>query len=110
MTEDYELDLITAYHRLARTSFTLDDGTPNPNWEERHRAFHLALIANCGSSWLISFCDHLMFQATRARWLRNDEHEALMKATLDRDADRVVALLKEHYARTLTLVRKVATP
>lgn len=120
MTEDYELDVVTTFHRLERTDFNLDDGSPNPKWEERHRAFHLALIANCGSSWLLSFCDHLMFQATRARYLavsnspepgrlRNDEHRALMEATLAREADRAVALLKEHYGRTRDLVDNALT-
>ena len=118
MTEDYELDLVTAFHRLERTPFTLKDGNPNPDWEERHRAFHLALIANCGSTWLQSFCDHLMFQATRARYiavsnsndpnrLRNEEHRALMNAALEKDADRAADLLKEHYRKTLDLVRGV---
>ncbi len=115
MTEDYELDLVTAFHRLARTNFADADGNPNPDWEARHRAFHLALIANCGSSWLYSFCDHLMFQATRARYLavtsrkddgrlRNDEHEGLMKAAISGDADETVRRLRAHYTKTLDLV------
>ena len=118
MTEDYELDVVTTFHRLERTEFSLSDGTPNPKWEERHRAFHLALIANCGSSWLLSFCDHLMFQATRARYLavsesseagrlRNEEHRAIMQAVLDKDADLATRLLKEHYFKTLSLFREV---
>ncbi|SHH35929.1 GntR family transcriptional regulator [Marivita hallyeonensis] len=118
MTEDYELDLVTTFHRLERTEFSLPDGSSNPKWEERHRAFHLALIANCGSSWLLSFCDHLMFQATRARYLavsesseagrlRNEEHKAIMDAVLAKDADRAVDLLKAHYSKTLALVREV---
>lgn len=116
-TEDYELNIVTAYHRLARTEYLGADGTPNPDWEQRHRAFHLALLANCGSSWLISFCDHLMFQATRARYiavttrtdagrLRNDEHQALMNAATTRNADEAVLLLKGHYQKTLEIASK----
>ena len=59
-----------------------------------------------------------MFQATRARYiavsnsndpnrLRNEEHRALMNAALDKDADRAAELLKEHYRKTLDLVRGV---
>lgn len=118
-TDDYEVNLITAYHRLTRAKFLLEDGRPNPEWEDRHRAFHLALLANCGSSWLLSFCDHLMFQATRARYLavttrndtgrlRNDEHEALMQAAIAGDADEAVRLMKRHYGLTLELVQKAA--
>lgn len=115
-TEEYELNIVTAYHRLARTDYLNAEGVPNPDWEERHRTFHLALIANCGSSWLLSFCDHLMFQATRARYLavttrhdpdrlRNDEHRALMDAAVAHDADLAVALMKAHYTRTIEIVK-----
>lgn len=113
--EDYELNIVTTFHRLAHTQFLGPDGLPNPAWEDRHRAFHLALLANCGSSWLFSFCDHLMYQATRARYLavtsrndanrlRNDEHEALMNAVLAGDADLAASLLKAHYLKTQELV------
>jgi len=116
-SEDYEVDLIAAYHRLARTPFLKDDGSPNPEWESRHRTFHMSLLANCQSSWLYSFCDHLMYQATRARYLavttrtdagrlRNDEHEAIMNAAIAGDPDLTVELLKKHYGLTLELVRK----
>jgi len=116
-TETYEVELVTAFHRLARTAFLLDEGNPNPDWEARHRAFHLALLANCGSSSLLAFCDHLMFQATRARYLavttrtdegrlRNDEHEAIMNAALAGETRDAVQMLKAHYTLTLELVRK----
>ena len=115
ITEEYELNLVTAFHRLARTPFTNADGMPNQDWEERHRVFHTALIANCGSRWLLSFCDHLMFQATRARYLavshstdpgrlRNDEHQQIMNAALECRADDAVRLLQDHYQKTPTLV------
>ncbi|ABD53793.1 GntR family transcriptional regulator [Jannaschia sp. CCS1] len=115
--ETYTLNIITAYHRLAHTQFLGSDGLPNTDWEDRHRMFHLALIANCGSSWLLSFCDHLMFQATRARYLavttqhhdnrlRNDEHEALMNAAIEGNADEASKLIDEHYRKTLSLVTR----
>jgi GntR family transcriptional regulator, carbon starvation induced regulator len=114
--EDYELGIVTTYHRLARVEYLSADGAPNPDWEERHRAFHGSLIANCGSSWLLSFCDQLSFQATRARYLavttrhdpgrlRNDEHKDLMEAAVALDADRTVELLVAHYRKTLDLVQ-----
>lgn len=113
--EPYTLNIVTAYHRLAHTQFLGEDGLPNTDWEDRHRTFHLSLIANCGSSWLLSFCDHLMFQATRARYLavttqdddnrlRNDEHEALMTAAISGDADKATLLIGQHYEKTLNLV------
>ncbi len=116
--ENYVLNIVTTFHRLAHTQYLGPDGLPNPAWEDRHRAFHLALIANCGSSWLLSFCDDLMFQATRARYLavttrndanrlRNDEHEALMNAAINGDADLAADLIKAHYMKTLDLVATI---
>ncbi|MGP1356018.1 GntR family transcriptional regulator [Roseicyclus sp.] len=113
--QDWEDQVIVAYHRLARTE-RLQDGTisiaVNPEWETRHHDFHLALLSGCGSSWMMQFCQTMMDQAVRYRNLsvnftlerRGDalaEHEAIVTAALDRDADRAADLLARHYSKTL---------
>lgn len=113
--QEWEDGVIVAYHRLARTE-RLHDGTNsvsvNPDWETRHHEFHLALLSACGSSWMIQFCRTMMDQAVRYRNLsvnftlerRGDalaEHEAIMSAALDRDADLAADILAKHYAKTL---------
>ena len=66
----------------------------DPEWEERHRAFHLALIGACGSRWLIDFYATLMDRNTRYRYLAfadgseprdvKAEHQAIVAAVLAR--------------------------
>jgi GntR family carbon starvation induced transcriptional regulator len=113
--QEWEDTVILAYHRLARTE-RLREGTNsvsvNADWETRHHDFHLALLSACGSSWMIQFCRTMMDQAVRYRNLsvnftiqrRGDalaEHEAIMTAALDRDADLAADILSKHYAKTL---------
>jgi GntR family carbon starvation induced transcriptional regulator len=115
----WEDRLILAYHRLSRTRWDLPDGSAgNPEWEERHRAFHLALIAACGSTWLIGFCRDLMDQAERYRHIAmastsphrigNDEHKGIMDAALDGDVTVAQHRLAEHYRLTLAIIEDKA--
>jgi GntR family transcriptional regulator, carbon starvation induced regulator len=116
----WEDRLVLACHRLWRTRWALPDGSleGNPEWEEHHRAFHRALIAACGSSWLIGFCDDLMAQAERYRHIAmssvyptrigNDEHRGIMEAALDGDIPRAQQRLTEHYQLTLSIIESQA--
>jgi DNA-binding GntR family transcriptional regulator len=120
-TEEWEERVILAYHRLARTHRLLGDGDDqvvNEAWEGRHKEFHLVLLDGCGSSWLLGFCSSMMDQSVRYRNLsvnlnrarRGDalpEHEALMKAAIDRDPAAATALLETHYNRTLEGLRSL---
>jgi GntR family carbon starvation induced transcriptional regulator len=109
----WERDLILAHHRMeALPRYTTVDGlqTFNPQWEEAHARFHLALIAGCRSSFLLDFCSQ-MFEAmnyyryrargpVNVRKQREDEHVLLFRATMERDADKAVALLTSHMLQT----------
>jgi len=120
--EKWELDVVVAFHKLARTPFATPDGRANPTWEERHRDFHMAMLANCGSSWLLGFCDDMMFQAARVRFvavtsssasadrLRTEEHQAIMDAAIGGDEGLAVDLLTAHYRRTLRLALDAIGP
>lgn len=90
---------------------------PDPEALERaHLAFHHALIAACGSRWLLSFFGQLYAESERYRHVslasghsppRRDidaEHRAIAEATLARDTDRACALLAAHYRRTRDFV------
>lgn len=81
--------------------------------ETRHHAFHRALLVACNSPWTLEFFERLYAATERyripvllaaARPAGRDvqaEHKALAEATLDRDAEKAAALLKEHYLRTV---------
>lgn len=113
---DWEEALVLAHHRLSRTPRSLaeDRFEDNPAWEPLHRAFHRALIAGCGSRWLLGFCEQLADQHHRYRRLSaprafakrgvQGEHRQLMDAALAGDADEAVARLQAHYRRTQQVI------
>lgn len=111
--EDWEARLVVAFHRLTRGSHP-PGGEPfdlNPDWVRRHNEFHDALIGACGSTLLIEFCRQLRDRSYRYRRIASfgredgwiNEHEAILSATIDRDADKAVERLKEHYRKTAEL-------
>lgn len=122
-TEEWEEQLVLAYHRLARTNRRMPPEAGrelSEEWELRHKEFHLLLLDRCGSSWLMGFCSTMMDQAVRYRSLSMNlhpsllrregaaaEHEALLTAAIDRDADRACRLLTDHYTTTLEGLRAV---
>lgn len=108
----WEEQVVLAAHRLSRVPREGSEGygSFNPEWEERHRAFHVALIAACGSRWLIEFYSMLMDRYTRYRYLAfaegsgprdvEAEHRAIVDAVLARDADAAVAAAMAHQRKT----------
>lgn len=107
-TESWEEAIVLALHRLSR--FRSDDSEQRAGWEDAHRNFHRALLANCGSPWLLEFCDVLADHATRYILVSHaygnkkrhgfSEHEALMKAALHGTAASACELLTAHYMKT----------
>lgn len=119
----WEEDVVLSFHRLSRTERASDGETYeiNHQWERLHRAFHVSLIAACGSRWLDQFCEQLMDQADRYRHLaivfsyprhgelsRDEalEHEAIKDSVIRRDADEAVNLLSAHYERTVEIIHR----
>ncbi len=112
----WEAGIVSALHALqAQTRRAADagDGAAARAVEDRHRAFHAALIAACGSAWLLDFSRRLYAEAERYRFPAlmgapgrdvGAEHAALAEAALARDAGRACALLADHYTRTAEAV------
>ncbi|HEX2018201.1 MAG TPA: GntR family transcriptional regulator [Aurantimonas sp.] len=112
-TQAWEDELITTHYRLDREPVRLagEDGGDNSAWEERHRAFHNALIGNSGSSWVTSFCHDMMDHAERYRFASmsgsyprrdsREEHRLIMEATIDGDIATATGRLTAHYRLTL---------
>jgi GntR family carbon starvation induced transcriptional regulator len=110
--------VLLAYHRMSRIHRSDAANAPvqNPAWEDSHREFHASLVAACGSSWLIGYCEQLYDAAERYRHIsrlsgkRNesrsrDEHRDILEAVIANDPDRAVGLLLGHFNNTATLVR-----
>lgn len=119
---DWEAQIVAALHRLSRTPLPTgpDDREAARQWELRHRAFHEALMAGCGSPWLMRLHEQLVDQTERYRMLRlqrlsqkkpsardvHAEHQALMEAVLARDPARAVTLMREHLQATFEATAK----
>lgn len=111
--EAWEEGIVLTQHRLRRLgpqeSAPQERSVPQ-EWERRHRAFHTALIAACGSHWTLHFCNVLHDQFDRyRRWAGRDpdtqvvlsrQHQALVDAAIDRDAERAAGILAEHIGVT----------
>jgi GntR family transcriptional regulator, carbon starvation induced regulator len=113
---DWEAEIVAAMHLLSRTPLpdSVADNAAATLWEERHRRFHSALVAACGSPWLLRFWNILADHSERYRKFRllhrhdaqaevrdiNAEHAALMEAMLDRDVGRASSLMDAHLTAT----------
>lgn len=112
----WEEAIVLAAHRLSRVrrEGSSGYGSFNPEWESRHRDFHLALISACGSRWLTDFYSMLTERNARYRYLAfadgsaprdvEAEHRAILDAALARDADRAVAAANAHISLTADAV------
>ena len=109
--EDWEVAVLAAHHRLQQVEKrAASDPEALVEWEIRHREFHLTLIGGGQMPVLAQFCEKLLAFSDRYRriFLRErpldrdipDEHEAILRATLDRDEARAGELLAQHIGRT----------
>ncbi|MCX5496150.1 FCD domain-containing protein [Kaistia dalseonensis] len=115
--ESWEEGVVLAHHRLrrlGRVEAEPEGDTVPEEWETRHRAFHNALIAACGSPWTLHFCAVLHDQFDRYRRLAGrdpvvqvrlaQQHEELLDAAIGRDAVRAGKVLAAHIELTATAV------
>lgn len=107
----WEEHLVLVHHRLTRTERTAaDDLQTTIVWEKAHKAFHMALLAACGSRPLLNFCEQLYDQNIRYRYVAvtsaypkrdiGDEHLNIFQAAIARDQEATVSLLLRHYQGT----------
>jgi DNA-binding GntR family transcriptional regulator len=123
---DWEGDIVAAFHRLSRTQLPNDPAAiaDASLWELRHRSFHHALVAGCGSPWLLRLHGQLVDQSERYRKIRilhhqesqaqvrdvNAEHQAVMEAVLRRDAEQAVVLMTKHLVATSDAIARLMAP
>jgi DNA-binding GntR family transcriptional regulator len=115
----WEAAVLAAFHRLERVEARVGSGLMalNDEWTERHRDFHLALYAACGSPRQIALIGQLFDQAERYRRLsarhrkeprrKVDEHRALMDLALARKKATAREALIVHMDKTAENVAQV---
>jgi GntR family carbon starvation induced transcriptional regulator len=109
---EWEAGVISARHMLDDLENLMPARTRSFDrvWIERHKSFHIALIAACGSSRLLGACSAMFDQSQRYRSLwakrrpapRNagPEHRRLMEAALRRDKVVGKQILSQHIQKT----------
>ena len=113
----WESELMAAHHTLSRTPRRGADDPQHvaESWAEAHRAFHARLIDACRVPVLMELSRHLADSTELyRRWAAPStaattrdveaEHDAILRAALERDAGKTSTLLREHYERTVQIV------
>jgi GntR family carbon starvation induced transcriptional regulator len=110
---DWEVGIVSAYHRLAKHGHGKADDPRliDPEWESCHVAFHRSLVAGCESPLLLQMYDAVYVKGDRYRHFyltyiagQRDhlrEHKMLMEAALRRDAEETVRLMRIHLETTV---------
>ncbi|MEM6387370.1 MAG: GntR family transcriptional regulator [Pseudomonadota bacterium] len=102
----WEETLVLAHHYMVRAR----QKSPE-EFEECHKAFHMALLAACRSPILLRFCNQLYDLNVRYRYLAGKskgygrrnvdaEHEQILNAAVNRNVEKVSSLLLDHYRST----------
>jgi DNA-binding GntR family transcriptional regulator len=121
--EAWEAEVVAALHLLSRTPppAHAGDAAAADLWEARHRRFHHALVAGCGSPWRLRFWNSLADQSERYRKLRlmrreepdagvrdlDAEHRLIAEAALARDGPAAADLMDAHLTATEEAVAKL---
>jgi len=124
--DKWEAGIVAAYHQLNRAQDRLDPADPQGfnEWESLNQAFHDALVAACGSAWLLRARNTAYICSERYRRIClsiksisrdvKAEHEELLNAALARDAEAIKWLISKHleatYQKVLESGRLETTP
>lgn len=114
-TPDWEEQVEEVYRRLEQVENSLDRDREGLSkvWETENRAFHHALIRNCGSEWMLHFVKTLIEQSERYRRqavahsavpkdVLRAEHSAIYEAALARQGRLAAELLRVHISNSAT--------
>lgn len=115
--EAWELNILTSFHKLSRIN-PADAEADFNEWEKRHSQFHLALLEGSQSPVMLELYREVYEQIERYRhiWVSrarhyeeryqdNGEHEAMMKAVLNRNHDEALTLLRNHSQRAVEMIK-----
>lgn len=114
----WEARVVSAHHVLLKLDPTrIAEPSRRSEWESRHREFHAALIAACGSPWLLHFAGLLWDQFDRYRRLAKfsgrpqrrlaAHHLGLVEAVKARRPREATQILAEHIGATATGVARI---
>ena len=109
--DEWEADVLAKAHLLSKLEACDASEKMLDEWDLRHQAFHTAIVAGCGSHYLLQMRERLFDLAARYRfiWLRQtvlsvemleDKHDPApdpdCEAVLARDTARASELMRQH--------------
>lgn len=114
----WESEVLARAHTLAKVVEVKGPEDMLSLWDARHKAFHAAIAAGCGSMHLLQARAALFDQAERYRhlWLqqtvfseqalqaKRQEHSELVEAILARDAVRASTFMREHLLSPVAII------
>ncbi|HFZ8993219.1 TPA: DNA-binding transcriptional regulator CsiR [Citrobacter freundii] len=118
--EQWEAELLARAHLLNKWAPNGDREQMMDEWDRRHQAFHTAIVAGCGSQYLLQMRGHLFDLAARYRfiWLRTTvmseeimedkqkQHETLLNAILERNAPLASHLMRQHLLTPIPIIQQ----
>jgi DNA-binding GntR family transcriptional regulator len=103
---DWEAQLVSAHHKLARMEQVMASGDTSraEDWKRYDWEFHQALISACGSRLLMDthaavFDKYLRYQMVALSYrgdVAANEHQLLLDAAMRRDRETATAVLTQH--------------
>ena len=118
--DEWEAELLARAHLLNKLESCEASEHLLDEWDQRHQAFHTAIVAGCGSQYLLQMRERLFDLAARYRfiWLRTTvlsvemledkhvQHQTTVDAILARDAEQANALMREHLLTPIPIIQQ----
>jgi GntR family transcriptional regulator, carbon starvation induced regulator len=113
--DQWENELVAMFHQLQKaTRVRPKTELEHSAWERHHTNFHRALIAACGSPWLLNAWRSAFDQAERYRHIamkrghwkidQKNDHERLLKAALGRNIPLALRILDSHIGHSADML------
>ena len=117
---EWEAEILARAHMLSKLEACDASEHLLDEWDLRHQAYHTAIVAGCGSQYLLQMRERLFDLAARYRfiWLRKTvlsvemledkhvQHQALTEAILARDATRASELMRQHLLTPIPVIQQ----
>ncbi|WP_428798781.1 GntR family transcriptional regulator [Vibrio kasasachensis] len=118
--ESWELELLTAYHRLSRLK-SMQEEYDWVEWQDRLRHFHKSLLNAATSKTMLSFFADLLNQIQRYRFhaINNglsinsidiDEHESILKCVLAKDTENAMIKYERYLSNMILQLGQTVSP
>lgn len=117
----WEAEILAREHMLSKLEARNASEQMLDEWDQRHQAFHTAIVAGCGSQYLLQMRTRLFDLAARYRfiWLRETvlsvgmledkhiQHQLLTEAILARDTIRASELMRQHLLTPVPVIQQI---